>query len=344
MYKSYISVILPQVSDEGRLAGWLDNVFSQGVDVEVLICDRIDPERLASLGEDILAKVKVFPAQDKAVALKKAISDAQGGYILFSDVGITYADDAFAALLARGVCVFNGASADGNLFSADFFFDEIASKNGYFCCLMNAETVQKNQILPVGGTAFSIMNMIADYARYDEITPIHESLFNITRLPEASADAEDIASLENYSWLFSQTASDRVTLFYIRNVMSVFGSCEQKESFEMLKNVLLPFMGSYAVCAWFKEAYGWDAELLKTDISVEDFRRLGTETKYSEVVMPIKAKDAVVSFYFGKFGKVVLKQCLFAYLYYKAYHMKPGALRDKLCTFFKSRLGGDFNA
>ena len=126
--------------------------------------------------------------------------------------------------------------------------------------------------------------------------------------------------------------------------MSVFGSCEQKESFEMLKNVLLPFMGNYAVCAWFKEAYGWDAELLKTDISVEDFRRLGTETKYSEVVMPIKAKDAVVSFYFGKFGKVVLKQCLFAYLYYKAYHMKPGALRDKLCTFFKSRLGGDFNA
>ena len=108
MDKSYISVILPQVSDEGRLAGWLDNVFSQGVDVEVLICDRIDPERLASLGEDILAKVKVFPAQDKAVALKKAISDAQGGYILFSDVGITYADDAFAALLARGVCVFNG--------------------------------------------------------------------------------------------------------------------------------------------------------------------------------------------------------------------------------------------
>ena len=100
MDKSYISVTLPQVSDAGRLAGWLDNVFSQGVDVEVLICDRIDPERLASLGEDILAKVKVFPAQDKAVALKKAISDAQGGYILFSDVGITYADDAFAALLA----------------------------------------------------------------------------------------------------------------------------------------------------------------------------------------------------------------------------------------------------
>ncbi len=344
MDNSYISVILPQVSDEGKLAGWLDNVFSQGVDVEVLICAKIDPERLASLSEEILAKVKVFPSQDKAVALKKAISDAEGSFILFSDVDITYASDAFAAMLARGVCVFNGASAAGNLFSADFSFDEIASKSGYFCCLMNAETVQKNQIMPVAGTAFSIMNMIADYARYDEIAAIHESLFNIDRLPEVSADAEDIASLENYSWLFSQTASDRVTLFYIRNVMSVFGSCEQKESFEMLRTVLLPFMGDYAVCAWFKEVYGWDAELLKTDISVEDFRRFGTNVKYTEVVMPVKAKDAVVNFYFGKFGKVVLKQCIFAYLYFKAYHMKPGALRDKLCEFFKSRLGGDFNA
>lgn len=344
MAESYISVILPQVSDEERLACWLDNIFSQGVEVEALICDKINPEKLMALNEDILARVKVFPSQDKATALKKAICDADGGFILFSDVGITYANDAFGTMLAGGACVFNGASADGNMFSADFSFDEIASKNGFFCCLMNAETVKQNQIMPVGGTSFSIMNMIADYARYDEIKTIHESLFNIAQLPKPSANAEDIASLENYSWLFSRTANDRVTLFYIRNVMSVFGSCEQKESFEMLKSVLLPFMGDYAVCAWFKEAYGWDAELLKTDISVENFRRLGTDTKYSEVVMPIKAKDAVVSFYFGKFGIDVLKKCFFAYLYYKAYRMKPGFMRDKLCELCKHRLGGDFNA
>ncbi len=340
----YISVILPNVSDGDRLAGYLDNIFSQGMEVEALICDKIDPDKLSNLDEKILAKVKVFPSRDKAAVLKKAICDAEGEYILFSDVGMTYSCDAFAAMLARGACAFNGASADGNLFSAGFSFDEIASKNGYFCCLMKNETIKNNQIMPVSGTAFSIMNMIADYARYDEITVIHESLFNIADLPEASADAADIAGLENYSWLFSQTVSDRVTLFYIRNVMSVFGSCEHKESFEMLKAVLLPFMGDYAVCAWFKEAYGWNAELLKTDISIEDFRRLGTNVKYSEVVMPIKAKDAVVSFYFGKFGKAVLKQCLFANLYYKAYCMKPGLLRDKLCEFFKRRLGGDFNA
>lgn len=340
----YISVILPNVSDGDKLAGYLDNIFSQGTEIEALICDKIDPDKLSFLDEKILAKVKVFPSQDKAYALKKAICDADGDYILFSDVEMTYSDDAFATMLARGACVFNGACADGNLFSTDFSFDEIASKNGYFCCLMGSETVKKNQIMPVSGTSFSIMNMIADYARYDEIRVIHESLFNISVLPEASADAEDIARVEDYSWLFSQTASDSVTLFYIRNIMSVFGSCEHKESFEMLKTVLLPFMGDYTVCAWFKEAYGWDAELLKTDISVENFRRLGTNVKYTEVVMPIKSKDVVTNFYFGKFGKVVLKQCVFAYLYSKAYRMKPGLLRDKLCEFFKHRLGGDFNA
>ncbi len=340
----YISVILPNVSDGDKLAGFLDNIFSQGMEVEALICDKIDPEELSTLDEKILAKVKVFPSRDKAAALKNAICDAEGEHILFSDVKMTYSCDAFSAMLARGACAFNGASADGNLFSADFSFDEIASKNGYFCCLMSNETIKSNQIMPVSATAFSIMNMIADYARYDEIKVIHESLFNISALPETSADASDIASLENYSWLFSQTTSDCVTIFYIRNVMSVFGSCEQKESFEMLKAVLLPFMGDYAVCAWFKEAYGWNVELLKTDISVDDFRRLGTDVKYTEVVMPIRAKDAVVSFYFGKFGKAVLKQCLFANLYYKAYCMKPGLLRDKLCEFFKHRLGGDFNA
>lgn len=343
MSSSYISVILPQVSDEDRLAGFLNNVFSQGVEVEVLICARIDPEKLGSLSEDILARVKVFPSQDGGETLKRAIADSEGSFLLFSDVKITYASDAFAAMLARGACVFNGSSAGGNLFSADFSFDEIASKNGWFCCLINNEIVRNNRIAPVSGTTFSLLNMIADYARYDEIKTVHESLFDIRCVPDAYADGADIASLENYSWIFSQTASDRVTLFYIRNVMSVFGSCEQKESFELLRSILLPFMGDYAVCAWFKEVYGWDAELLKTDIGVEDFRRLGTEVKYTEVVMPVTAEEAVMSFYSGKFGIADLKRCIFAYVYFKAYRMKPGAVRDKLCELCKRKLGGDFN-
>ncbi|HAX84591.1 MAG TPA: hypothetical protein DCY15_09230 [Ruminococcaceae bacterium] len=338
-----ISVILPRVTDEDKLVCWMNNVFSQDAEVEALICEKIDPEKLSSLEESVLARVKVFPSQDKGNAVKKAISDAGGDYILFSDVGISYSSDAFAAMLARGACTFNGSGVVGNLFSADYCFDEIASKNGYFCCMMNTETVQKNQILPVSGTSFSLMNMIADYARYDEIKTIHETLLNISAVPEASAGAEDIASLESYSWLFSQTASDKVTLFYIRNVMAVFGSCEQKESFEMLRSVLLPFMGDYAVCAWFKEVYGWDAELLKTDIRIEDFRRMATNVGYTEIVMPLKAEDAVTSFYSGKFSAADLKRCIFAYVYFKAYRMKPGFFRDKLCELCRRKLGGDFN-
>ena len=320
-----ISVILPKAEKSDRLPSFLENVFSQWIDVEVLICSRIDPESLADLSEDILARVKVFPNAD---ALQRAVADAQGEYILFSDASVTYSSDAFASMLARGACVFNGSSLDGNLFSADFSFDEIASKNGYFCCLMNSETIHKNGIMPLGSSTFSIMNMIADYARYDEIKLIHESLFNIEKIPAPTADGEDIAGLENYSWLFSQTASDRVTIFFIRSVMAVFGSCEQRETFEMLRSVLVPFMGDYAVCAWFKEVY----------------KRLGTETKYREVKMPIKAGDAVMSFYSGKFGIGDLKKCIAAYVYFKAYRMKPGFLRDKLCELCRRRLGGEFNA
>ena len=44
-----ISVILPKAEKNGRLPSFLENVFSQGIDVEVLICSRIDPESLADL-------------------------------------------------------------------------------------------------------------------------------------------------------------------------------------------------------------------------------------------------------------------------------------------------------
>lgn len=340
----YISIILPQISNENKLLPFLENVFSQGIDVDVSICSEIETQSLSSLSENILSKIKVFPSEDKCRAIEKAVTDAEGKFLLFSDVDITYSSDAFASMLARGVCAFNGSSTEGKLFSADFAFDEIASKTGYFCCLMAADTVRKNGIMPAGGTPFSIMNMIADYARYDDITIIHESLFHITALPDNSVDARDIASLENYSWLFSQTASDRVILFYIRNVMSVFSSLEHRQTFELLKSVLLPFMGDYAVCAWFKSVYGWDAELLKTDISLEDFRSLGTHTDYREVIMPMKPDDAVMNFYSGKFSAADLKRCIFAYVYFKAYRMKPGFIRDKLCGFCKRKLGGDFDA
>ena len=340
----YISIILPQVSNENMLLPFLENVFSQGIDIDVSICSEIETQSLSSLSENNLSKIKVFPHEDKFRSVEKAVAEAEGSFLLFSDVNITYSENAFASMLARGACAFNGSSAEGRLFSADFAFDELASKTGYFCCLMAADTVRKNGIMPAGGTPFSIMNMIADYARYDEITVIHESLFYISALSETSVDARDIATLENYSWIFSQTASDRVVIFYIRNVMSVFSSLEHRQTFELLKSVLLPFMGDYAVCAWFKSVYGWDAELLKTDISMEDFRRLGTRTDYREVIMPMKPDDAVMNFYSGKFSAADLKRCIFAYVYFKAYRMKPGFIRDKLCGLCKRKLGGDFDA
>ena len=123
----YISIILPQVSNENMLLPFLENVFSQGIDIDVSICSEIETQSLSSLSENNLSKIKVFPSEDRCRSLEKAVIESEGKYLLFSDVNITYSFDAFASMLARGVCAFNGASADGKLFSADFAFDEIAS-------------------------------------------------------------------------------------------------------------------------------------------------------------------------------------------------------------------------
>ena len=141
----YISIILPQISNKNALLPFLENVFSQGIDVDVSICSEVEAQSLSSLSEDILSKIKVFPHEDKFRSVEKAVAEAEGNFLLFSDVNITYSSDAFASMLARGVCAFNGASANGKLFSADFAFDEIASKTGYFCCLMSADTVRKKR-------------------------------------------------------------------------------------------------------------------------------------------------------------------------------------------------------
>ena len=335
-----ISVILPRVSDEKKLAAFLSGVLSPQANAEVIICSEVDTENLSRLGEEELSRVKIVRSAD---ALKNAITAAEGRYIIFSDVGVTYSADALSALSERGACAFNGSSKNGSLLSEDFCLDEVGRDGLYFCCMMNADVLKNNGILPVSDSSFSIMNLIADYARYDEIETVHETMFYIENVPEATADADDIENLENYAWLFSQTAGDKVTLLFIRNVMSVFSSCEHRQTFELLKNVLLPFMGDYAVCAWFKAAYGWDPELLKSDISPEDFKRLGTGVWYREVRAPIRESDIVDGFFYGKLSISVLKRSIYAYIYYKAKRMGSAFLKDKICGFCKRKLGGGYN-
>lgn len=339
-----ISVILPKISDGGKLKNFLSNIFACGIGIDVSVCGKVDLQGVSSLGEDILSRVKIYPSQNHCAALQKAIAESEGRYILFSDTDITYSQQALARMAEYGACVFNGSGDNGMLFSENFGFDEAADKSAYYCCLLGGEIVRKNGILPVSNTGFSLMNMIADYARYNELGELHEGLFYIANMPENNVDAKDIENLENYSWLFSQTANDKVKLFFIRNVMCYFSSCEQKQTYEMLRGVLLPFMGDYSVCAWFKAVYGWDAEILKSNASVQDFKRLGTQVNYREVEMPVEMKPIIQGFYMGRFGVGDLKKCIAAYAYFKAYRMKAGFLRDKLCALAKRMLGGDFDA
>lgn len=337
-----ISVILPQVGD--GLVNFLTNIFACGVNIDVSVCGKVDLQSMASLSEDILSRVKVFGSQNHFAALQNAIAESEGRYILFSDTAITYSQDSLARMTECGACVFNGSDENGRLFSENFCFDEIADKSAYYCCLLDGELVRQGSIMPVSETAFSLMNMLADYARYGEFAELHENLFYITCVPECNVSAADIENLENYSWLISQTASDKVKLFFIRSIMCYFSSCEQKQTYEMLRSVLLPFLGDYSICAWLKAVYGWDAEILKSDTSPQDFKRLGTQVQYREVEIPLEMKPVVQGFYSGKFGVADLKKCIAAYVYFKAYRMKAGFVRDKLCTLAKRMLGGDFDA
>lgn len=335
-----MSFILPRVTDEERLANFLSGVLSSQANAEVIICSEVDTEKLSKLGEEELSRVKIVRSAD---ALKNAIAVAEGEYILFSDVNITYSADMSAALVGRGACVFNGSSKNGNLLSEDFCFDEIGCGGLYFCCMLKADTLKSNGILPISNTSFSIMNLIADYARYYETELVHEALFHIEAVPEATADADDIENIENYARLFSQSAGDKVALLFIRNVMRAFSSCEHRQTFELLKSVLLPFLGDYAVCAWFKAAYGWDPELLKSDISPEDFKRLGIGVWYREVRAPLREKDIVDGFFYGKLSASVLKRSIYAYIYFKAKRMGNAFLKNKICGFCKRKLGGGYN-
>lgn len=339
-----ISVILPQACEGDGLKNFLSNIFTCGVSIDVSVCGKVDLQGIEPLSEDILSRVKVFGSQNRSAALQKAIAESAGRYILFSDTAITYSQDALAEMAECGACVFNGSDKNGRLFAENFCLDEIADKSAYYCCLLDGELVRQSSIMPVSDSSFSLMNMLADYARYGELTELHEGLFYIEREIEKNVGAADIENLENYSWLISQTASDKVKLFFIRNIMCYFSSCEQKQTYEMLRSVLLPFMGDYSICAWFKSNYGWDAEILKSDASPQDFKRLGTQVQYREVEKPLEMKPVIQGFYSGKFGVADLKKCIAAYVYFKAYRMKAGFLRDKLCAFAKRMLGGDFDA
>lgn len=341
MNESKISIILPFVSDQSRLSDFLIGVFSSGAVSDISICSEFDSDCISSLDSGILSKVKVFPSSQNS--LGKAIDDAQGGYILFSDVAITYASDAFATMLLNGACAVNGSSTDGNLFSANFQLNEVASRAAFYCCLIKSDILKSNGIEPVCNSALSVMNLIADYSRYDTITPVHESLFHVSKQPEKIVGERDIENLENYSWIFSQTANDCSTLFFISSLMAFFSDCRQKQSFELLRNILVPFMSDYAICAWFKATFGWDPEMLKSDVSFNDFKRTGTQVMYREVKSPIKEKEIVDGFFYGKLSAAVLKRSIWAYLYNKSKRFKNSFLRNKLCVLCKRKLGGGYN-
>lgn len=342
-----ISVILPSVSENNKLARFCASLFSCSLDVELLICGKAD----AQLPEAIADRIKLVTADDEVSALNNAISAASGKFILLSDVSVTFADNALEKLIVASkgnssACNVGVVSADNSskAFTQNFSFDELSSKPYYFNHLLSADVIRSNAIAPCGTDALSLMLFIADYYRYDVCNTSDEVLMYTDGKTEYSAE-NALDFITEYANIFALTQNTPASMFFLRAVFTALLDSLNADCFEVLKSVTGRYSEDYAVISWLKSTFAVDtAVLCDESSSFADFRNNGTGVFYKEVTLPITADAVVKNFYFGKFGIDVLKKCIGAWGYYKFYRMKDGAVKKYGCKLFMKLLGGDLDA
>ncbi len=342
-----ISVILPSVSENKKLARFCATLFAGSLDVELLICGKVG----ADIPEALADRIKVIAADDELTALNDALSVARGKFILLSDVSVTFADNALEKLIvaSRGnasACNVGVVSADSSAkaFTQSFSFDELSSKPYYFNHLLSADVIRGNEIAPCGTDALSLMLFIADYYRYDICNTTDEVLMYTDGKAEYSAE-NALAFITEYANVFALTQNTAASIFFLRAVFTALLNKLNAECFEVLKSVTSLYSEDYAVLSWLKSTFAVDTAMLcDENSSFADFKNNGTGIFYKEVTLPITADAVVKNFYFGKFGVDVLKKCIGAWGYYKFYRMKDGAVKKYGCKLFLKLLGGDLDA
>ncbi len=347
MSRVNVSVILPRVSDKSKFTRFCASLFASELSVELIVCGELPEEVLSAVSESCANKIKLIRSSDTN-ALVNAVQIAEGDFLLFSDVNVTFAPNAIEKMLvaSRGnTAVANVASVNGGkIFSESFLLDELFSKGIYFNFLLSADVVKGNSVTFCGNDALSIMLFIADYCRYDTLTAVNEVLFYTDVEPQCAC-AQALPYLPQYADIFKATGNVSAELFFLRAVFSALLQELNAEAFEALKAVTAAFAEDYSTLSWLKNTFEIDVAALADENTLfADFKYNGASAFYKEVKLPVTSDSVVKSFYFGKLGIDTLKKCIGAWGYYKFYRRKDDFIKKLGCKLFKKLLGGDFDA
>lgn len=346
-----ISIIIPSIMNEEKLGRFCSSLFSSGVNAELFICGKISENIISDISQ-YSDKITVFDDKDNYSSLIKAFEAASGERIMLSYCNAVFSENSLIKLISESVnsaCVCNAAVlSDGQstkLYRTYFSIEELSGKPVFINFILRKSVILYNHILPVSASAFSILNFIADYLRFDDCNLLHEVMIYLDSEPEISLSKEDIACIEDYANAFAVSCNDMASMFFLRNILTTFQSAENKEIYKILKTALQPFYSHYAVCAWIRSSFSIDVDYFtKSESDFESFTRSGKDIWYKEVCLPISADDVIMKFYSGKFGADTLKKCIGAWLYFKIYRKKSGFIGKIGCKICKRLLGGDFNA
>ncbi len=346
-----VSIILPSVSDKSKFARFCSSLFASELNIELLVCEAVDDEMISSLSEAYAEKIKIINAIDRTQAVSTALNIAQGKFLMFSDVSVTFAPSAVERLIvasrgraaAANVGLVSGTECN-KAFRDGFSFDELSSCAVYFNHLISADVIKANSIGICSGDSLSLMLFLADYYRYDSCNTVNEVLIYSDIQAKYSSN-ESLVYLNQYANIFKVTGNTAATLFFTRAVFSALLPELNAESFEALKSVTAEFADDYLLLSWIKSTFDIDSFAL-TDAAAhyEAFKYNGTNVYYKEITLPVTSDRVVKNFYFGKFGIDVLKKCIGAWGYYKFYRRKDDFIKKFGCKLFKKLLGGDFDA
>lgn len=342
-----LSVILPTIGDEKKLIRFCSSLFASSLSVELCICGKPSEETIISLAENFSDKIIVFPENSADKALKKA----RGAYVMFSDTSVIFSEDAFETMLVRGrgsACVCNAAEVScgtsAKLLRDNFSLYDTACVNSYFSFLLNNRVITENKLSLCGSDAFSIMLFIADYIRSDIPVVIDEVLMYRDGHFKNDISA-DLSLIEEYANVFKITNNHQASLFFLNLIFSNFIENKDEKSFLVMRAAALPFKEDFIIIAWLEASFGIDAKALVSDnAEYESFKYGGANVYYKEIALPLNKNDVVMYFYSGKFGVDVLKKCIGAWLYYKLYRGKNGAIKRLGCKLCRKLLGGEFDA
>ncbi len=350
MSRVNVSVILPNVSNKSKFIRFCTSLFASELNIELIVCGELDNEILSKVSEDYADKIKIF-AKNSLTALSKAVETAQGDFLMFSDVSVTFSGNAIEKMIvssrgraaAANVALIKDAESQ-KAFCDNFSFDELSGKPIYFNHLLSADVIRANSLTLSGVDTLSIMLFIADYYRYDTCNLVNEVLMYSDGEMLYSAE-EEVAFLQEYAEVFKLTGNTKATMFYLRAVFSALLSDLTAERFEALKAIASCYKEDYAILSWLKALFGVDVfTLVNEDTDYGDFKYNSTAVYYKEVTLPVTPDSVVKNFYFGKLGIGVLKKCIGAWGYYKFYRRKYDFIKKFGCKVCKKLLGGDFDA